>query len=337
MRSLLLLLILCSCASQPYYAGEESDHFNGERFASQKPPPSFLEDLKFAFSKKTSWKKSDEAALDAFPHLNKEIKRARLIFIGHSTFLIQLPNLNILTDPIWSDRAGPIALPGFSKKRHHDAALKISELPKIDVVFISHNSYYHMDLPTIKKLHAAFAPQFITGLGNCHYLNDVKKLNLNCAELDWQQRFVASDGSEFFFLPTKGWSKRSYFDTNKTLWGSLLIRNSRIKIYFAGDTGFDKHLSEIGNKFAPIDVALLPIGAYEPRWYLQDYHMNPSDAVKAHFALHAKKSIGMHFNTFQTTAEGYLDVENDLAIARNSHHLKEQDFIAPQFGEVFNF
>ncbi len=312
------------------------------RIIAETKPPSLFEDLRFAFSKKESWKKSSEETqknIEEKPteNLYSPIKKARLVFIGHSTFLIQLPNLNILTDPIWSDRAGPIALPFFSKKRHHEAALKITELPKIDLVFISHNSYYHMDLPTIRDLQKTFAPQFVTGLGNCHYLNKIKKLNLNCAELDWNQRFVANDGSEFFFLETKGWSKRSYIDTNKTLWGSLLIKTANIKIYFAGDTGYGKHLSEIGRNYGPIDIALLPIGAYEPRWYLQNHHMNPQDAVKAHLALRVKKSIGMHFNTFQTTSEGYHDVEIDLREACKSHHLKLEDFTVPKFGETFNF
>jgi L-ascorbate metabolism protein UlaG (beta-lactamase superfamily) len=337
MRFIFLLLLTSSCVLRPYYSGEKSDHFDGTRFIAEDKP-SFLDDLQFAFSPKTSWKKSEiSQALDPKKNLNSTIKKARLIFIGHSTFLIQLPNLNIITDPIWSERAGPIALPIFSAKRHHAPALSITELPKIDIVFISHSSYYHMDLPTIRNLQKAFAPQFITGLGNCHYLNDVKKLDLNCVELDWNQRFVANDNSEFFFLPTKGWSKRSYVDTNKTLWGSLLIKTPKIKIYFAGDTGYGKHLSEIGEKFGRIDVALLPIGAYEPRWYLQDHHMNPQDAVNAHLALKAKLSIGMHFNTFQTTQEGYLDVEKDLLTAKKIHHLEDKNFVVPQFGESFGF
>lgn len=339
MKFIFLLFILGSCSFQSYYSGQKSGHFDGSRFIAHDQP-NFLEDMQFAFSKKQSWDKFPPAQIDRQAikeKLDDPIKSARLTFIGHSTFLIQLPALNILTDPIWSNRAGPIALPGFSKKRHNPPALQIEELPKIDIVFISHNSYYHMDVPTIKKLHKAFRPQFISGLGNCHYLNKVKKLGLNCVELDWHQRFIAESGEEFFFLETKGWSKRSWIDSNKSLWGSLLIQSKKIKIYFAGDTGYGKHLVEIGKNYGPIDVALLPIGAYEPRWYLQEHHMNPQDAVNAHLALKAKKSIGMHFNSFQTTTEGYLDSEKALEQALKFHKLKAENFIAPKHGEIFNF
>ena len=165
----------------------------------------------------------------------------------------------------------------------------------------------------------------------------MKELDISCFELDWDQKIKLQNGIDFYFVKTKGWSKRSWFDTNKTLCGSLLITTPRIKIYFAGDTAYSQHLREIGNKYGPLDVALLPIGAYEPRWYLKEYHMNPEEAVKAHILLNTKKSIGMHFDTFQTTNEGYLEARIALSEAKLTYGLSKLEFVAPGFGESFEF
>ncbi len=333
------LLLATSCRGT-YYSGPKSDHFDGKKFISEDKTK-LRENLRFAFTSKDSWDAPEEKVSFVKPNELKKIKNARIIFVGHSTFLIQIPGANILTDPIWSERAGPIALPFFSQKRHNPPAINFDDLPKIDFVLIGHSSYYHMDLPTIRKLQKKFAPKFITGLGNCHVLNEIEKLGLSCFELDWDQEIKLANGeakgTELIFLHAKNWSKRSWFDTNKTLWGSFLIKTPKIKIYFAGDTGYSRHFSEIGKKYGKPDLALLPIGSYEPRWYLQDHHMNPEDAVVAHRELGAKKSIGMHFNTFRTSAEGYLDAESDLETARLSYHLKKKEFVAPKFGEIFEW
>ncbi len=339
----IFFILLTSCHGT-YYSGSKSDHFDGKKFISEDKTK-LRENLRFAFTGKDSWDAPEEKVTFVKPNELGKIKNARITFVGHSTFLIQLPStkheaqstINILTDPIWSDRAGPVALPIFSPKRHNPPAINFDDLPKIDFVLIGHSSYYHMDLPTIRKLQKKFAPKFISGLGNCHVLNEIEKLGLSCFELDWNQEIKLANGAEFIFLPAKNWSKRSWFDTNKTLWGSFLIKTPKIKIYFAGDTGYSRHFDEIHKKYGKPDVALLPIGSYEPRWYLQDHHMNPEDAVVAHRELGAKKSIGMHFNTFKTSAEGYLDPEKDLETAKLSYHLKKKEFVAPKFGEVFEW
>jgi L-ascorbate metabolism protein UlaG (beta-lactamase superfamily) len=330
----------CSCAfnsDKPYYNGPVSDHFDGKRFISTDQNTSFRKDLRFLFTIKDSWSGAPQEVEYLKPSRFAPVDQARITFIGHSTFLIQFPELNILTDPIWSERAGPINLPFFSPARHNPPAIEFDDLPKINYVLISHSSYYHMDLPTIKKLQAKFNPKFITGLGKCYYLNEVKKLGLSCIELDWGQDVKLQNETVFYFLPAKNWSKRSWFDVNKTLWGSFAIIAPTLKIYFAGDSGFSQHLRNIGLEYGPFDVALLPIGSYEPRARMKNNHMNPEEAVKAHILLNAKKSIGMHFNSFQTTSEGYYDGQIALEEAKISFGLKKAEFVAPKFGESFEF
>lgn len=335
--SLTVLILLSSCSYfKPYYTGPKSDHFNGERFISENHTK-FRSDFRFLFTLKDSWSGDKEETISPKFNPNLPIHKARVIFIGHSTFLIQFPHLNILTDPIWSKRSGPIALPFFAPKRHNPPAIALENLPKIDYVVLSHSSYYHMDLPTISQLKEKFNPVFVTGLGNCYYLNEVKNLDLRCAELDWEQKMPLPENVNLYFLTAQNWSKRSWFDRDKTLWGSFAINSSNFKIYFAGDSGYFDHFKKIGKKYGPFDLALLPIGSYEPRWRMKHHHMNPDEAVQAHLDLNAKKSIGMHFNTFQTSDEGYYDAEIDLEKAKKYHSLKAAEFVAPKFGEIFWF
>jgi L-ascorbate metabolism protein UlaG (beta-lactamase superfamily) len=325
-----------SCAMLPnsYYKGKSSDHFDGSRFIPNGEESTFGH-LIFALTPKNNWKNEKEKIEQH--NLNKPVNKARITFVGHASFLVQVPNANILIDPMWSDRAGPIALPFVSIKRQNPPSIAFEELPKIDYVLISYNSYYHMDIPTIKKLKEKFNPKFITGLGNCHYLNDVKKLNLLCVELDWNQKATPQNDLDFYFLKSQNWAKRSWIDKNKTLWGSFAINASNFKIYFSGDTGYSNHFKEIQDKFENFDVALLAIGSFEPRWLMEKNHMNPEDAVKAHITLGSKKSIGFHFSTFQTSDEGYLAPKIALEKAREKYGLNKEDFVAPSFGEAFEF
>ena len=333
----LLLISLSACTTfKPFYTGQKSDHFDGAKFIP-KSHTNFFTDARFLFTNQDSWSGDKEETIPPKFYATLPVDKARVAFVGHSSFLIQIADTNILTDPIWSERSGPITLPFFSPKRHNPPAISFNDLPKIDYVLLSHSSYYHMDIPTIKKLRKKFNSVFVTGLGNCYYLNRVKNLDLRCFELDWKQIMTLPNNLKFHFLTAQNWSQRSWFERNKTLWGSFLISGENFKIYFAGDSGYANHFKEIGEKFEPIDLALLPIGSYEPRWRMKKHHMNPQEAVQAHLDLKVKKSIGMHFNTFQTSDEGYYDAENAVALAKKKYVVKEDEFIVPKFGEVFAF
>lgn len=336
--AIICLLVLSGCINNfrqdPYYNGPISDHFDGYKFKSQSRK-SLLDLIKFSFTIGPSWQDSieyDKNHKSGYKNIGQT--ENKITFIGHATVLIQIGNINILTDPVWSNYAGPAYI---SPKRFHPPAIAINDLPHIDYVLISHNHYDHMDLPTIKILKEKFEPKFITGLGNCSYLNDTKNLDIDCLEMDWNEVYHLNRSLSIHFLEAKHWSQRSISDYNQTLWGSFAIISDNFKVYFAGDTGYDKHFKTIGDKFNGFDVALLPIGAYEPRWFMKDVHINPKEALQAHLDLSAKKSIAIHYKTFALGKEDYFDPIFDLRKAEDEMRFNKKDFLLPAFGEEFYF
>lgn len=325
-------IIISGCTS--YYKGPKSDHFDGKKFFNEpNVSKSLWQVLKW---KVTETPKEWPESVEVIP---RKVKQERLTegdlqitFINHASFLIQFGEFNILTDPIYSDRASPVSFAG--PKRVRDVGVRFEDLPKIDYVLISHNHYDHFDNETIQMLDKRDAPVFVAGLGN-----DVLFKNLGVDEsriktMDWKDDFKV--GSKVItFLKCQHWSARGIFDRNKMLWGSFAITSNNKKIYFAGDTGYGEFLKEIGNDFKYFDVSLLPIGAYEPRWFMKQQHMNPEEAVLAHIDLNSKFSIGMHFGTFQLTNEGINDPEIELKAAMIKHNVK--NFKVPKFGESFSF
>lgn len=261
----------------------------------------------------------------------KEIhgERFRVTFINHSTFLIQVDGKNYLTDAIWSERCSPVSFAG--PKRHRAPAIPFEQLPVIHGVFISHNHYDHLDLPTLKRLEEKFHPVFYVGLR-------VKKLLSSegfkhVEELDWWESRELSPGRKVHFVPAQHFSGRGLNDRNGTLWGGFVIEVSGGVIYFAGDTGFGSFFQEIRDRFPNIHLALLPIGAYEPRWFMGPMHMNPHDAVKAHLILKPALSLGMHFGTFQLTDESIEAPLLHLYEALTKNGISPANFRAPIFGE----
>lgn len=231
--------------------------------------------------------------------LQKNQDQLSVTWIGHATLLIQLDGKNILTDPIWSERCSPISFLG--PKRYTPVGIKIENLPKIDIVLISHNHYDHLDIPTLRELEKRFSPYFFVGLKNGELLK-VEGLT-KIIELDWWDSYSILD-LEIHFTPAQHFSARGIFDRNKSLWGSFVVRSKKQKsFYFAGDTGYFHHFIEIGKKFQNLDLAILPIGAYEPRWFMKDFHVNPEDSVQAFLDLKAKYMIPMHYQTFVLSDE----------------------------------
>jgi L-ascorbate metabolism protein UlaG (beta-lactamase superfamily) len=311
-----------------------SDHFDGSRYHN----PSLAEPKGFSDFIKWQWTRSSkdwpDYIDDVKPVVPSEIglTQARLTFVNHATALIQFGSTNILTDPIWSKRAGPFSFAG--PKRVRAPGIKIEDLPQIHVILLSHNHYDHMDISTLQTLHKKYNPRIFVPLGNKSLLEDSGITNVE--EFDWgEQRVVAE--IIFTFEKALHWSGRGIFDRFKSLWGSWVIASSSKKIYFAGDTGYSSHFSEISKKHGAFDLAMLPIGAYEPRWFMRDFHMNPDDAIVAHKEINTKKSVGIHFGTFQLTDEGVEDPAKDLATARTQNNLPEIDFIAPYHGQSFEF
>jgi L-ascorbate metabolism protein UlaG (beta-lactamase superfamily) len=218
-------------------------------------------------------------------------------FINHASFLLRLPGAVVLTDPIFSERCSPVSWAGPRRVRAPGIALE--DVPRPDVVLLSHNHYDHMDFPTLRALQARYAPRFVTTLGNARTL---ARLGIDAVELDWWQDTTAG-ALRITATPARHFSARTPFDRNRTLWAGFMVSVGAGRVLFAGDSGAGAHWGDIRARLGAPDVALLPIGAYEPRWFMAPVHMDPAEAVAAHLALGAKRSVGMHFGTFQLTDE----------------------------------
>jgi L-ascorbate metabolism protein UlaG (beta-lactamase superfamily) len=307
-----------------------SDHCDGRHFfnPSGEKPKGFKDVIKWKLNhRKKRWPKWIENNVQSNPALTTTDNEVVLTFINHVTFLIQTAGLNILTDPVFSKRVSPSQLIG--PQRIRAPGLAFDQLPKIDLVLLSHNHYDHMDLPTITKLAHAFQPQFVTPLGNGHFLKKAGAMNV--VETDWWQTFEFQK-MQVITVPAQHWSRRRLRDTNHALWSGFVLQTKKNKLYFAGDTGFGAHFKEIRQRLGIMDIALLPIGAYEPRWFMRDQHMNPEDAVLAHMDLEAKLSVGMHFGTFQLTDESYDAPVKELNLALNKHQIS--NFTVFEMGET---
>lgn len=315
---------------------KNSDHYKDGYFFNPTLPEkkSFWDVLKWQF---TSEKKAWPNLIESTEVLRNTdiIKRGelRITFINHSTFLLEFNGLNILTDPIWSLRASPFTFAG--PKRVQAPGIKLDDLPRIDIVIISHNHYDHLDLETLKELSQKFKPKFFVAQGDKKLLSESGIENIS--ELDWNDLISIGDSSQLTFLKCRHWSARGLFDRFKSLWGAYLIEHQGIKVYFGGDTGYAEHFKEAGEKYKDIDVALLPVGAYEPRWFMKNFHMNPEEAFMAAKDLKSKLNFGMHLETFQLTDEAFLEPRLEVErLKKNSSYGKTHLQIL-KHGESFLF
>jgi L-ascorbate metabolism protein UlaG (beta-lactamase superfamily) len=251
-------------------------------------------------------------------------------YIGQATLLLRFPGLAVLTDPIFSERASPLGWIG--PKRARAPAIALDDLPPIDVVLLSHNHYDHMDLPSLRRIRDRWNPPIVTGIGNGAYL--AAKGLRHVIELDWWERAAPRPGLDIVYVPAQHWSRRRPWDTNRMLWGGHVVEAGGARAYFAGDTGYPARFAEISRRLGAPDMALLPIGAYEPRWFMAQQHMNPDDAVRAHLDLGARLSIAIHFATFPLTDEAIDAPAAALAAARSEHGVADQSFRVPAFGET---
>lgn len=281
-------------------ANQNPKHFDGKKFYNpQVKPRSFFTVIKWMLTRHpASWPTTFFNSLKQ-THVNQREKECVVTFIGHSSFLIQVGNLNFLLDPIWSIRASPFSFMG--PKRVQAPGLNYENLPPIDYVLISHNHYDHMDMPTLKKLEKDFHPVFYVSKGNQTFLE--KKGFKRVCELDWWDTVSLTSIFDLSFIPAQHFSARGIFDRDLTLWGGFAIKGMDHLIYFAGDTGYGSHFKQFYKRLGSPTLSFLPIGAFEPRAIMEPVHMNPFDAVRAHQDLHSKLSIGMHFGTFQLTDE----------------------------------
>jgi L-ascorbate metabolism protein UlaG (beta-lactamase superfamily) len=306
---------------------EKSDHFDGTRFfnPSGLAPQPFSAVPRMLREPRTPW----PARIDEPPQrpLERGDATAVVTFIGHSTFLIQTAAGNILTDPIYSERAGPLF---FGPRRVRQPAVRFEDLPPIALVLLSHNHYDHCDTQTLGMLAERFDPIVVTPLGNGPLVQSAGIRRVE--QLDWWQE-AASAPLPLTLTPAHHFSARTPFDRDRALWAGFVLTVGTARLYFAGDTAYGPFFREIGQRLGPIDLALLPIGAYEPRWFMQAVHMNPAEAVQAYLDLGAPESIGMHFGTFQLTTEGIDEPLRALEGARRAHDIPAWRFRTIGFGE----
>lgn len=321
--------VVGGCTTMPY---EKSDHFDGSRFHNpgSSGTKGFSSFAKWMLTReKARWPEKVEITPRALLKKSQE-DQAVTQFINHATHLIQLGESNFLTDPVFSERVSPLSWAG--PRRAHRPGVEFESLPPIHFAVVSHNHYDHMDAESIRRLSDHHNPLFITPLGNEPLLKSMGAKKIT--ELDWWQSYKVENSDVVITLvPAQHWSARGVFDKNKALWGGFVLQNNKLKIYFAGDTGYGPLFSQIKDRLGPMDLSILPIGAYEPRWFMKTQHMNPEEAVKAHLDLNSRFSIGTHFGTFQLTDEGIDDPKTALAKALDERKISRSDFIAPSPGE----
>ena len=265
-----------------------------------------------------------------------------LTWVGHATVLAQLGGLNLITDPVFSERVSPLSFIG--PKRHVPPGLTLAQLPRIDVVLISHNHYDHLDDASVRALAAqkGGSPLFVVPLGIKAWL--AERDITHVVELDWWQSHPVSSPTgaiDVVLTPVQHWSGRGLNDRLATLWGGYAVFAPDQHLFFSGDTGYSKDFSDIREHFAPrqhegggFDIALIAVGAYEPRWFMASQHVNPAEAVQIHLDLGAKRSVGVHWGTFELTDESLDAPPLALAQARAAKGLADDRFFVMAVGET---
>lgn len=312
----------------------KNDHYDGKHFSNNGKvlSKSLIDLLRFFLGNNKTEKWPEFVVNQKTPMLapKEMINQCYITYINHMTHLIQLPKLNILSDPIFSKRASPFSFLG--PKRVRDPGIPLDQLPSIDIVIISHNHYDHMDIPSLIKLSQLFNSLMIVPLGNAVYLN--KHGIQSIIELDWWQSHQINETQTITLLPSIHWSKRGLFDENKALWGGYWISSANHKIYFSGDTAYGDIFKTIQQKMGSPDISILPIGSYAPRWFMQPQHMDPNEAVLASIDLQSRLSIASHHQTFRLSYEGFEEPLNELRRSMQLHNIAEKDFLAPENGET---
>ncbi len=326
----------CSPFRTVYHKGSETNHFKDGRFHNiDDQNRGFWPVLKWLMTrKKAEWPENVSNKTYPVPPKTVQGNKVKITFIGHITFLIQTQGVNILTDPVWSDHVGPTSWLGPDRTRQ--AALKLKDIPKIDIIILSHDHYDHADVESLKFFIDRDNPKIYTGLGVDKAMQADGIIG-DYQIMDWWNTLPFSDVLKITFVPVQHFSGRGLFSRNATLWGGFVLETPGNKIFFAGDTGYCPHFAEIHDKFGPMDISLLPIGAYEPRWFMKHVHMNPDDAVMAHKDLKSKLSIGTHFGTFQLTDEPINQPIKDLQTALEKHSVNPEKFLTLDFGQGSDF
>ncbi len=333
---LLLPVLLGYILSVRPYQGPVSDHFDGKVFKNPSGREANGIEKVFRYMRENRpdpWPDNYEDYVRQKPLPQPPAEGLQLVFINHSTFLLQYRGLNILTDPIWSKRCSPFQWAGPHRKR--PPGLDWDALPHIDLVLLSHNHYDHLDAPTIKRLHQKQSPpQYIVPLGLSDFVRQLGATAI--VELDWWQSHDLGS-LKVKALPANHFSSRGLFDRDKTLWAGYMLEAAGEKIYFVGDTGYSDIFKKIGAQEGPIDLALVPIGAYLPKWFMSPIHISPEEAAQVHLDLGVKQSMAMHFGTFPLAGDNPERSARELRAAMLEKQIATEDFMIPEEGFCYRW
>ena len=312
-------------------------HLPDGTFRNPEGSPVRANDVQFSYRTFIKEKKKIDITFPKDHVVDKKIVKENLqkfkdddyiAWIGHATYLIKLGNMTIITDPVFSKNAGPLI---FGPKRFTEPALKLNEIPKTDIFLLTHNHYDHQDMSTIRNFPYKDA-KVLVPLKLGKYFKKYKDVN----EMDWYEEIKINDHLKITFLPAVHWSKRTLTDTNKTLWGNFLIQYKNIKILFACDTGYGNIYKEIGEKYGPIDITMINIGAYDfrPMFDKSIYHTTPEEALNVAQDLKSKKVLGMHWGTFVLSLEPIMEPPIRFKENAEKFGFKKEDAITFKIGEI---
>jgi L-ascorbate metabolism protein UlaG (beta-lactamase superfamily) len=312
-------------------------HLPDGTFRNPEGSPVRANDVQFSYRTFIKEKKKIDITFPKDHVIDKKILKENLekfkdddyiAWIGHATYLIKLGSMTIITDPVFSKNAGPLI---FGPKRFTEPALKLNEIPKTDIFLLTHNHYDHQDMSTIRNFPFKDA-KVLVPLKLGKYFKNYKDVN----EMDWYEEIKINDHLKITFLPAVHWSKRSLTDTNKTLWGNFLIQYKDIKILFACDTGYGNIYKEIGEKYGPIDITMINIGAYDfrPMFDKSIYHTTPEEALNVAQDLRSKKVLGMHWGTFVLSLEPIMEPPVRFKENAEKFGFKKKDAITFKIGEI---
>tara|TARA_B100001094_G_scaffold333164_1_gene409170 strand:+ start:2294 stop:3313 length:1020 start_codon:yes stop_codon:yes gene_type:complete len=321
----ILFCVACSMAQKRI---QKSDHFDGHVYFN--PFPDYK---KKGFSDFISWRMNsvspvwEEREIKPITHLPSQSIEGSVTFINHATTAIQLDGTVVLTDPIWAERASPVSFAG--PKRYHAPALSLKQLGWVDIVVISHSHYDHLCLETLIELEKLYSPLFIAPLGLEDLLSSHDLVHIKT--LDWWES-INHKNLNITLAPAQHWSKRTLFNDNHTLWGSYYIQSKKHRVYFGGDTGYGPHFKQIYERLGPADLALLPIGAYKPEWFMKDNHMGPKDVPLVKKELHANYVMAIHFGTFPLGDDGQ-DEPEEVLLEEAKTQEDPSHYIVPKVGQ----
>lgn len=338
---LIAVLAIAACTANPYLDGSKP-HRTAEGFRNTYPHPEKEGFWRWKWAQWRDGLPKKPAGGYHFPVAEPETAYLRAnrsdttaTWIGHATVLLQTAGVNVLTDPQFSERASPVTFAG--PKRVVPATPALAQLPHIDVVVISHDHYDHLDVASVRALAAqpGGSPRFFVGLGTRAWfaalgIDDV-------VEMDWWER-IDHLGLEIRFVPVQHWSRRTLTDTNQRLWGGWVIRHPGFSFYFSGDTGYSKDFADVGRQLGGFDLAAIPIGAYEPRWFMKIMHVNPAEAIRIHRDVKSRASLGIHWGTFDDLTDESL-TEPPVMLAEESRKagLAQGEFFVLKHGETRRF